>query len=50
MSLAEQCQRGDHSSCPIRQSQNHEFPNCQCDCHPGTVPTTMVEGQMVNKT
>jgi hypothetical protein len=49
MRISEFCQRGEHSRCPIQQRQDFDFPNCQCDCHPGTIPSTFTEGQMVNK-
>jgi hypothetical protein len=36
--ISEPCQRGDHNHCPVQQPYDHNYPNCQCECHPGTLP------------
>ena len=38
--ISEFCQRGDHDQCPIQQPGDHDYPNCQCECHPATGPGT----------
>jgi hypothetical protein len=36
--LSEPCQRGDHNHCPVQQPYDHDYPDCQCECHPGILP------------
>jgi hypothetical protein len=43
--ISEFCQRGEHNLCPIQQPYDHDYPNCQCDCHPGTMLGTMEGGE-----
>jgi hypothetical protein len=36
--ISEPCQRGDHNHCPVQQPYDHDYANCQSECHPGTLP------------
>jgi hypothetical protein len=39
----------EHRNCPLQQPYDHEYQNCQCDCHPGTIPATSFGGEIVDK-
>lgn len=47
--ISEECQKGEHSKCPLSFRFNHKIVNCQCDCHPGTIPATVTSEGIIEK-
>jgi hypothetical protein len=43
--VSEFCQSGEHDRCPIQQPYDHDYSNCQCDCHLETMPGTTEGGE-----
>ena len=37
------CEDGNHKECPVEQKNEYEYPKCQCECHPGSLPSTLKE-------
>jgi hypothetical protein len=41
--ISEFCQRVEHDRCPT--VGRDDYPNCQCECHLGTMPGTTEGGE-----
>jgi hypothetical protein len=41
--ISKSCEDGQHEECPVEQKDDYEYPKCQCDCHPGSLPPTRIE-------
>ena len=39
----------EHKECLVYIQLKNESQNCQCKCHPGTIPATLTAGEMVHK-
>ena len=51
--ISDICQKAitdeDHKKCLVYIQLKNESQNCQCKCHPGTIPATLTAGEMVDK-
>lgn len=39
----------DHKKCLVYIQLKNESQNCQCKCHPGTIPSTLPGGETADK-